>query len=31
MSGARRRALSLEAFRTAMILPPTLAGGGGSP
>ena len=31
MSGARRRELSLEAFRTAMILPPALAGGGGSP
>jgi len=31
MSGTRRRVLSMEAFRTAMILPPNLAGGGGSP
>ena len=31
MSGARRRTLSMEAFRTATILPPDLAGGGGTP
>jgi general secretion pathway protein I len=31
MSGAHRRELSMEAFRTATILPPNLAGGGGAP
>jgi hypothetical protein len=31
MSGARRRELSMEAFRTTTLLPPNLAGGGGAP
>jgi general secretion pathway protein I len=31
MSGARRRTLSMEAFRTTTIRPPDLAGGGGAP
>jgi hypothetical protein len=31
MSGSHRRVLSMEAFRTAKILPPNLAGGGGAP
>jgi prepilin-type N-terminal cleavage/methylation domain-containing protein len=31
MSGSHRRVLSMEAFRTAMILPPRLGGGGGAP
>jgi prepilin-type N-terminal cleavage/methylation domain-containing protein len=31
MSGEHKRVLSMEAFRTAMILPPNLAGGGGAP
>jgi hypothetical protein len=31
MSGARRRTLSMEAFRTTTIRPPDLAGGSGAP
>jgi|WetSurMetagenome_2_1015567.scaffolds.fasta_scaffold433431_2 general secretion pathway protein I len=31
MSGARRRVLSMEAFRTATVLPLNLAGGSGAP